>query len=84
MQTIDLCNNPLTKTPKLDNAVRIIDEWTSLDNEAKAIEDELLQRNQNESKQEHTNEIKSKEETKEEEEIKNREQIIAQKTQDLL
>ncbi|EGG15034.1 glycosyltransferase [Cavenderia fasciculata] len=37
-KTIDLCNNPLTKTPKLENAVRIIDEWTDLDNEAKECE----------------------------------------------
>ncbi|EAL69944.1 hypothetical protein DDB_G0274103 [Dictyostelium discoideum AX4] len=37
-KTIDLCNNPLTKTPKLENAVRIIDEWTTLDNEAKEFE----------------------------------------------
>eukprot|EP01113_Clastostelium_recurvatum_P008329 TRINITY_DN1391_c0_g1_i1.p1 TRINITY_DN1391_c0_g1~~TRINITY_DN1391_c0_g1_i1.p1 ORF type:complete len:1486 (+),score=528.58 TRINITY_DN1391_c0_g1_i1:428-4885(+) len=37
-KTIDLCNNPLTKTPKLENAVRIIPEWTSLDEEAKALE----------------------------------------------
>jgi len=36
-KTIDLCNNPLTKTPKLDNAVRIVEEWTQLDNEAKQI-----------------------------------------------
>eukprot|EP01133_Synstelium_polycarpum_P002909 gene2909-3343_t len=40
-KTIDLCNNPLTKTPKLENAVRIIGEWTSLDNEAKEVEKEL-------------------------------------------
>ncbi|KYQ99832.1 glycosyltransferase [Tieghemostelium lacteum] len=37
-KTIDLCNNPLTKTPKLQNAVRIISEWTSLDNEAKDLD----------------------------------------------
>jgi len=30
-KTIDLCNNPLTKTPKLDNALRIIPEWPELD-----------------------------------------------------
>jgi len=40
-KTIDLCNNPLTKTPKLENAVRIIDEWTSLDNEAKQLSDKF-------------------------------------------
>ena len=36
-KAIDLCNNPLTKTPKLENAVRIVDEWTSLDNQVKEI-----------------------------------------------
>lgn len=30
-KTIDLCNNPKTKIPKLENAKRIIPEWTSLD-----------------------------------------------------
>jgi len=40
-KTIDLCNNPLTKTPKLVNALRIIPEWTDLDNEAKALEKEI-------------------------------------------
>jgi len=33
-----LCNNPLTKTPKLENAVRIIPEWTWYDNQIKAVE----------------------------------------------
>lgn len=33
-KTIDLCNNPLTKTPKLESALRIIPEWTRLDNES--------------------------------------------------
>jgi UDP-glucose:glycoprotein glucosyltransferase len=37
-KTIDLCNNPLTKTPKLDNAVRILAEWPDLDNEIKTFE----------------------------------------------
>lgn len=36
-KTIDLCNNPLTKEPKLDSAVRIIDEWTSYDQEIKDV-----------------------------------------------
>jgi UDP-glucose:glycoprotein glucosyltransferase len=30
-KTIDLCNNPLTKTPKLDNAIRIVPEWLDYD-----------------------------------------------------
>ncbi|KAI8362188.1 UDP-glucose:glycoprotein glucosyltransferase-domain-containing protein [Mortierella sp. GBAus27b] len=33
-KTIDLCNNPLTKEPKLDRARRQIKEWETLDNEA--------------------------------------------------
>ncbi|KAF9995502.1 GABA/polyamine transporter [Modicella reniformis] len=33
-KTIDLCNNPLTKEPKLDRARRQIKEWEALDNEA--------------------------------------------------
>jgi UDP-glucose:glycoprotein glucosyltransferase len=32
------CNNPLTKKPKLENAVRIVEEWTDLDNEAKTLD----------------------------------------------
>jgi len=43
-KTIDLCNNPLTKATKLENAVRILgDEWISLDNEAKELEQHLAQ-----------------------------------------
>jgi UDP-glucose:glycoprotein glucosyltransferase len=30
-KTIDLCNNPLTKTPKLENAKKIIPEWEAMD-----------------------------------------------------
>ncbi|KAL4422940.1 hypothetical protein ABPG75_009137 [Micractinium tetrahymenae] len=33
-KTIDLCNNPLTKEPKLQSARRIIAEWPDLDREA--------------------------------------------------
>ncbi|CAI2171010.1 14159_t:CDS:10 [Funneliformis geosporum] len=32
-RTIDLCNNPLTKEPKLDRARRQVPEWESYDNE---------------------------------------------------
>ncbi|XP_045583681.2 UDP-glucose:glycoprotein glucosyltransferase 1 isoform X2 [Procambarus clarkii] len=34
---IDLCNNPMTKEAKLDAAQRIIPEWTTYDNEIKAV-----------------------------------------------
>lgn len=36
-KTIDLCNNPLTKAPKLENALRIIEEWASMDQEIKNV-----------------------------------------------
>ncbi|QPG73382.1 hypothetical protein FOA43_000692 [Brettanomyces nanus] len=38
-RTIDLCNNPLTKEPKLDRARRQIPEWTSYDDEIAALVD---------------------------------------------
>uniref|UniRef100_A0A8C1FMA5 UDP-glucose ceramide glucosyltransferase-like 1 n=1 Tax=Cyprinus carpio carpio TaxID=630221 RepID=A0A8C1FMA5_CYPCA len=34
-KTIDLCNNPKTKEPKLSAAVRIVPEWSKYDNEIK-------------------------------------------------
>ncbi|XP_043104747.1 UDP-glucose:glycoprotein glucosyltransferase 2 isoform X3 [Puntigrus tetrazona] len=34
-KTIDLCNNPKTKEPKLSAAVRIVSEWSKYDNEIK-------------------------------------------------
>ena len=34
-KTIDLCNNPMTKEPKLQGARRIIAEWPDLDREAR-------------------------------------------------
>lgn len=37
-KTIDLCNNPLTKTPKLENALRIVPEWTTYDERVKEFE----------------------------------------------
>lgn len=36
-KTIDLCNNPLTKAPKLDVARRLLPEWTKYDEEAAAL-----------------------------------------------
>ncbi|KAI8609608.1 UDP-glucose:glycoprotein glucosyltransferase-domain-containing protein, partial [Chytriomyces sp. MP71] len=40
-KTIDLCNNPLTKEPKLKRAKRIIKEWEELDNLVKAVADKV-------------------------------------------
>ncbi|KAK7904184.1 hypothetical protein WMY93_016791 [Mugilogobius chulae] len=37
-KTIDLCNNPMTKEPKLQAAVRIVSEWTSYDQEIKRLQ----------------------------------------------
>ncbi|KAI9032274.1 hypothetical protein DFJ74DRAFT_640813 [Hyaloraphidium curvatum] len=36
-KTIDLCNNPMTKEPKLDRAKRQIPEWSVYDNEVAAV-----------------------------------------------
>jgi len=36
-KTIDLCNNPLTKEPKLEAAVRIVKEWPAYDQEIKDL-----------------------------------------------
>lgn len=36
-RTIDLCNNPMTKEPKLDRARRQVPEWTVYDNEIAAL-----------------------------------------------
>ena len=41
-KTIDLCNNPLTKTPKLEVAKQLLPEWVGLDQEARALEERLL------------------------------------------
>lgn len=40
-KTIDLCNNPLTKAPKLDVARRLLPEWTQYDQEATRLAEEL-------------------------------------------
>ncbi|GLU02935.1 hypothetical protein SLE2022_201650 [Rubroshorea leprosula] len=41
-KTIDLCNNPMTKEPKLKGARRIVSEWTDLDSEARHITAKIL------------------------------------------
>uniref|UniRef100_W5LBU9 UDP-glucose ceramide glucosyltransferase-like 1 n=1 Tax=Astyanax mexicanus TaxID=7994 RepID=W5LBU9_ASTMX len=42
-KTIDLCNNPQTKEPKLQAAVRIVSEWTDYDQEVKRIYNKFLE-----------------------------------------
>jgi len=46
-RTIDLCNNPLTKRPKLDAAKLFIEEWTELDDDIHATEARALEELQN-------------------------------------
>ncbi|KAL9256883.1 UDP-glucose:glycoprotein glucosyltransferase-like protein [Drosera capensis] len=41
-RTIDLCNNPMTKEPKLQGAKRIVSEWTELDLEARQFTARIL------------------------------------------
>ncbi|XP_065177513.1 UDP-glucose:glycoprotein glucosyltransferase 1-like [Sycon ciliatum] len=40
-KTIDLCNNPQTKEPKLSAAMRIIPEWSSYDQEVRSLQDQI-------------------------------------------
>ncbi|ODV62981.1 glycosyltransferase family 24 protein [Ascoidea rubescens DSM 1968] len=42
-KTIDLCNNPLTREPKLDRARRQIKEWSDYDDEITALREEAKQ-----------------------------------------
>ena len=35
------CNNPRTKEPKLQAAMRIVPEWVDYDNEVKSLWDEI-------------------------------------------
>ncbi|XP_078432136.1 EMS-MUTAGENIZED BRI1 SUPPRESSOR 1 isoform X2 [Wolffia australiana] len=41
-KTIDLCNNPMTKEPKLQGARRIVPEWNDLDSEARRMTAKIL------------------------------------------
>ncbi|CAM6098919.1 unnamed protein product [Calypogeia fissa] len=43
-KTIDLCNNPMTKEPKLQGARRIVAEWPALDEEARQFTAKILGR----------------------------------------
>lgn len=43
-KTIDLCNNPLTKEPKLEGARRIVQEWPGLDAEVRAFTERVEER----------------------------------------
>ncbi|MQL92030.1 hypothetical protein Taro_024649, partial [Colocasia esculenta] len=41
-KTIDLCNNPMTKEPKLQGARRIVPEWNHFDAEARQVTARIL------------------------------------------
>ncbi|XP_072313338.1 UDP-glucose:glycoprotein glucosyltransferase 1 isoform X1 [Eucyclogobius newberryi] len=41
-KTIDLCNNPMTKEPKLQAAVRIVSEWSDYDQEIKRLQNQKI------------------------------------------
>ncbi|KAG8088688.1 hypothetical protein GUJ93_ZPchr0010g9995 [Zizania palustris] len=45
-KTIDLCNNPMTKEPKLQGARRIVPEWVDIDSEARHFTARILGDNQ--------------------------------------
>ncbi|XP_073520253.1 UDP-glucose:glycoprotein glucosyltransferase 2 [Phyllobates terribilis] len=46
-KTIDLCNNPKTKEPKLKAAARIVPEWTDYDNEIRRLLKKLEEQKRN-------------------------------------
>lgn len=46
-KTIDLCNNPKTKEPKLEAAARIVPEWVEYDNEIRRLLDHLENKKKN-------------------------------------
>ncbi|XP_004540359.2 UDP-glucose:glycoprotein glucosyltransferase 1 isoform X1 [Maylandia zebra] len=53
-KTIDLCNNPMTKEPKLQAAVRIVAEWTDYDQEIKRLQARIQDRANHMAKQQDT------------------------------
>ncbi|XP_065840475.1 UDP-glucose:glycoprotein glucosyltransferase 1-like isoform X2 [Oscarella lobularis] len=48
-KTIDLCNNPLTKEPKLKAAVRIVSEWTDYDDEIRQLQERFAAKNESDN-----------------------------------
>ena len=59
-KTIDLCNNPLTKAPKLDVAKSLLPEWVELDEEAKNTEELIRAAEESGEAEEVVEEVKSK------------------------
>ncbi|XRM38193.1 killer toxin resistant protein, variant 2 [Aspergillus tubingensis] len=55
-RTIDLCNNPMTKEPKLDRARRQVPEWTEYDDEIAALSKRVAAEKQQQAEEERDNE----------------------------
>jgi UDP-glucose:glycoprotein glucosyltransferase len=51
-RTIDLCNNPQTKEPKLDRARRQVPEWTKYDDEIAALAERVALEQQRQQQEE--------------------------------
>lgn len=58
-KTIDLCNNPQTKEPKLDRARRIAPEWVEYDTKLRRILDKVVVESSEKSKQESSSQSRS-------------------------
>ncbi|KAL1959820.1 hypothetical protein VTO42DRAFT_965 [Malbranchea cinnamomea] len=61
-KTIDLCNNPLTKEPKLDRARRQVPEWTLYDEEIAALARRVAAEQSEEDMDDNFEELKAGEE----------------------
>ena len=61
-KTIDLCNNPLTKEPKLEAAVRLVPEWTEIDEEIKVLLAGDKKDKEDKKQQEETSQTETKDE----------------------
>ena len=48
-KTIDLCNNPMTKEPKLDRARRQVPEWTQYDNKIASLAERVRRASEGEA-----------------------------------
>lgn len=49
-KTIDLCNNPQTKEPKLRRATRIVEEWPQLDAEIMELQEKIAKKSSSHTK----------------------------------
>ncbi|XP_005100215.1 UDP-glucose:glycoprotein glucosyltransferase 1 [Aplysia californica] len=68
-KTIDLCNNPLTKEPKLAAAMRIVPEWKDYDYEVKVLWDDIYHTNTKEQIEYEPPQLNKKSDTKRKEEL---------------